>query len=70
MTDRIKAFTVVLDADYRVDDVESIRLALSMVHGVAGVVPVVASVDDYVNRVRIRLELLGKLQSLLVPEGA
>jgi len=65
MTDRIKGFVVVLDNDYRTDDVEEIRNALLMVKGVLSVSPSVAGIDDHMNRERVRLELMDKLFALM-----
>lgn len=66
MTDRIKGFTVVLDNDYREDDVEAIRQAIQMVKGVLEVTPVLTSPDDYMNRARVSDELRSKLIDVLV----
>lgn len=65
MTDRLKGFVVVLDQDYRVDDAEEIRIALSMVKGVLSVTPSVADYEDLMNRQRIRMELHAKLYEAL-----
>ncbi len=65
MTDRLKGFVVVLDQDYRVDDAEEIRIALSMVKGVLSVTPSVTQLEDHMNRQRIRLELHEKLFQVL-----
>lgn len=68
MTDRVKALTVVLDADYREDDVQEIAKAIGMVKGVTAVSSVKTDINDYVNRVRVRAELVGKLFELLKEE--
>jgi hypothetical protein len=65
MTDRLKGFVVVLDQDYRVDDAEEIRIALSMVKGVLSVTPSVTQLEDHMNRQRIRTELHEKLFEVL-----
>lgn len=65
MTDRIKAFTVVLDEDYRTDDVEQIHKALLMIKGVLSVEPLVADAMDHVARQRARAELTEKLLAVL-----
>lgn len=53
MTDRIHALTVVLDRDYRDDDVVDIVLAIKMIKGVASVEEHVAQVEDYYARARV-----------------
>ncbi len=68
MTDRLKGFTVVLDADYRTDDVEQIKQALLMVKGVLNVQPILATPDDWMNRTRVKHELQEKLLAVLAPE--
>lgn len=37
MTDRIRTLTVVLDDDYRTDDLEAVARAIKMIKGVSGV---------------------------------
>ena len=50
MTDRIRVLTVVLDRDYRDDDVQEIVNAIKMTKGVADVTTTVVEGMDYVNR--------------------
>ena len=57
MTDRIHSVTIVLDADYRTDDVEPILTALRMVRGVADVQPNVADSNAYMARARVASDL-------------
>jgi hypothetical protein len=57
MTDRIHALTVVLDRDYRDDDVQRITEAIEMVRGVASVETHVSDFDDHAARHRVRHEL-------------
>ncbi len=61
MTDRINALTVVLDRDYRDDDVEAIVAAIRMVRGVVSVEQRVVSANDYIIRMRLVYELRNKL---------
>lgn len=68
MTDRFKGFVVVLDADVREDDAEDIKKALGMVKGVIEVAPVAVATDDFINRSRIRMELVEKLFNVLRSE--
>lgn len=62
MTDRIKALTVVLSRDVRVDDVEAIVNAILMVKGVARVTDKhIVDIDDYTARVRVVSRLQEKI---------
>ena len=65
MTDRVKGFTVTLDKDYRVDDVEAILNAVRMIHGVAHVEPSITTSDDWMNRQSIRIEMEKKIYKAL-----
>lgn len=65
MTDRVKGLVITLDQDYRIDDVQDIVNAIKMVKGVAKVDESVARIDDHMNRVRVRMELQGKLLEAL-----
>lgn len=42
MTDRVKGFTVVLEKDMRIDDVEGLRKSIQNFRGVAEVLPVIS----------------------------
>jgi len=65
MTDRIKGFYVMLDKDYRDDDVETIKNAILMIKGVISVKESIVDSDDHINRERIRQELIQKLWDVL-----
>ena len=67
MTDRIRQITVVLDRDYRDDDVESILTAIQMVKGVSIVEPHVAAGSEQMNREIAKDELRRELTDLLMP---
>lgn len=54
MTDRVKGFTVTLEKDIRIDDVEDIINAIKMVRGVAHVEPSITTSDDHMNREMIK----------------
>ena len=64
MTDRIKGFTVTLDRDIRIDDVEQILNAVRMISGVASVKTVVTNIDDHMARERVKSEIREKLLEL------
>lgn len=66
MSDRVKALTVVLERDYRDDDLEDIVKAVSMVKGVLEVAPVLANPSDFIQRTRLRAELSEKLFNVLM----
>jgi len=68
MTDRIKGFTITLERDIRVDDVEFIQQAISMIRGVAHVEPSVSTHEDHMNRERIKFELRDKFYKFLKEE--
>ena len=57
MTDRIRHLTVVLDADYRDDDVASIVEAVRMIRGVARVETHVVEAQDQLARMAVRSEI-------------
>ena len=60
MTDTVKGFTVSLEKDIRIDDVEWIINAIKMIKGVAEVTPSIVSHEDRMNRDQLRAELRGK----------
>lgn len=69
MTESVRMLTVVLDKDYRVDDVEAIVDAIRMTRGVESVVlgEVVGMVDDTAREVA-KMELRKELFEFLKPK--
>jgi uncharacterized protein (UPF0264 family) len=65
MTDRVKGFTVTLEHDIRIDDVEVIKQAIEMIRGVANVDCSISNIDDTINQARIKHELKQKLWEAL-----
>lgn len=65
MTDRIKGFTIALDNDIRVDEIEYIVNAIKMIKGVNNVEPLVADSTDFIARSRYKQEVLEKMYKLL-----
>ena len=65
MADRVKALTVVLDRDIRIDDVEPLMAAISCMKGVRKVTPEVSDVSAHVAETRARQRVLGKLYVLI-----
>jgi hypothetical protein len=61
MTDRVKGFTVTLEKDIRIDDVEEIMTALKMVRHVVDVEPTISTDEDRMAEQRLRVELRGKV---------
>lgn len=68
MTDRVKGFTVVLDKDFRIDDVEVIQNAIAMIKGVNSVQPLIANGEDYVVEQRTKSEIIQKLFKFIKEE--
>lgn len=61
MSDRIKALTVFLTEDIKIEDIESIVTSIKMYHGVSSVKEnIVSSVDEFA-RIRVREEMKQKL---------
>ena len=61
MTDRIRVVTVILDNDYRDDDVVEILNAISMVKGVNHVEPKVVAPGESTTRAVVALEMRRKV---------
>jgi hypothetical protein len=64
MTDRIHALTVILDQDYRDDDVQSIIQAIQMTKGVLDVKMHVTDISDLTARERVKHEMQMKILGL------
>ena len=65
MSDRIKGLIVMFDKDYKIEDAESIAHAIRMIKGVGKVNSLVANLDDWLARNRVRHELKEKLWDVL-----
>lgn len=65
MTDRVKGFTVTLDHDIRIDDVQPLLEAIKLMRGVAHVEPSLVTMEDHMNRQVIKMELAEKLYKAL-----
>lgn len=68
MTDRIHSLTVVLDVNYRADDIEPLIAAISLFAGVQSVAGNVAQPGDYVAETRARFEMREKVMAVLYPK--
>lgn len=65
MTDRVKGFTVTLEKDIRIDDVQVIMQSIRMIRGVADVEASITTMDDHMNRQMIKAELRNKIFEIL-----
>lgn len=65
MTDRVKSLTVVLAADTRDDDIESLVEAILHFKNVISVGTNIVSIEDFSARQRIRQEMVEKLWAAL-----
>ena len=67
MTDRINALTIILEEDYREDDIDRLIDAIKMFTGVLDVKPHVASLQDSIAEARAVCDLTKKLYEVLYP---
>ena len=67
MSDRIIAYTVVLDKDYKDEDAKYIKQALEMIKGVSAVEEKIADPDYYFAVHRARSELVTQIREILKP---
>lgn len=65
MSDRVKGLTVVLDGDYREEDIEMIKELILQIKGVKTVKESIVNVDDLINRARITIEIKEKIYDFL-----
>lgn len=65
MTDRVKGFTVTLEHDIRIDDVEYIMNAIRMIKGVTHVEPSISSSEDHFIRMRVYGEVKDDLYKFI-----
>lgn len=65
MSDRVKGLTVVLDNDYRQEDIEMIKELILQIKGVKTVKESIVNSDDLINRERITIETKEKIYDFL-----
>lgn len=65
MSDRVKGLTVVLDNDYRQEDIEMIKELILQIKGVKTVKESIVNSDDLINRERITIETKEKIYNFL-----
>ena len=68
MTDLVKGFTITLEKDIRIDDIEDIKKALLMIKGVIDVEPSILTHNDHMIRERVKLETKNKFIKFLQSE--
>jgi hypothetical protein len=68
MTDRIHSLTVILDKDYRDDDVKAIVNAIMMIRGVIGVNEHVADLSSRMAEEVAESRMMTKIFELLYPK--
>lgn len=64
MTDRVQALLVVLDDDYREDDLQDLQRAIAQFRYVADVTEVPVDIPDYLARSRVQNALLDDIMAL------
>lgn len=65
MSDRVKGLTVVLDKDYREEDIEMIKELILQIKGVKTVKESIVNTDDLINRARITIEIKEKIYDFI-----
>ncbi|MDD5649637.1 MAG: hypothetical protein PHF86_04355 [Candidatus Nanoarchaeia archaeon] len=68
MSDRTTCLTVVLDNDFRIDDIDSILNAIRMIKGVAEVKANVSNPEEFTAYIRAKMSLEKKLWEALKDE--
>lgn len=66
MTDRVKGFTVILEEDIRIDDVQVILDAVKMIRGVGHVEPSILTSNDLYARERVKMEMREKILQIIL----
>lgn len=69
MTDRIHSITLVLEADLREDDAQSLLAAVRMLKGVISAAGNVSNITDYIAQARVRLEYGQQLLAIVYPNN-
>ncbi len=68
MTDRVKGLVITLDSDIRIDDVQPLIDAISMLKGVSDVSANITDIDDHMNRTKISTEYKNKFYKFIRDE--
>lgn len=73
MSNRINGFIVVLDKDYKDEDVEATISAIKQIKGVISVKPNIVTSNDYIANQKTRIEIANKIydfaQQILLGEN-
>lgn len=69
MTDRIRALTVALETDLRVEVADELIAVIRQLRGVLAVTPLVADASGYVADARAKRDLGVKLWDVLYPKS-
>lgn len=65
MSDRVNGFVVILDKNYKDDDVKDIMNAIKQIKGVVAVNPNVVDASDYIVPMRTRIEVANMLYDFI-----
>ena len=68
MTDRFKGCFVAFDADFRADDIAVLLQAIAQLKGVQSVILSPSDSSDWMNRERVRHQLIEQIYAALAPE--
>ena len=66
MSNRINGFIVVLDKDYKDEDVEATISAIKQIKGVIAVKPNIVSANDHILREKIKFDICRKIENLAI----
>lgn len=61
MSDRINGFVVILDKNYKDEDIEATINAIEQIKGVVAVKPNIVTSDDHIAETRIKIEIVNKI---------
>lgn len=61
MSDRINGFVVILDKDYKDEDIEATINAIEQIKGVVAVKPNIVTSNEHIAETRIKLEIVNKI---------
>ena len=61
MSDRINGFVVILDKDYKDEDIEATIKAIEQIKGVVAVKPNIVTGSEYIVTERTKLKIVNKL---------
>lgn len=64
MSDRINGFVVILDNNYKDEEIEQTIKAIEQIKGVIAVKPNIVTTDDYIAKERTKIEIANKIYEL------